>query len=170
MNVFLFLSYTSFKKQKQIKTTKKNAFNGKKIDVYLETRRRMSISGKYGLIWPYPSDTVGRCIQVHTDSCSRLSGLCSYRRSDRGHWHTRLYLEEIDQCSNWWKATANRYSNTGLQMCVCACVRTGMRVRVCVFLSKTTYQPRILSVRTYQLTVTSLIKNSFSPVWHCGSV
>ena len=98
MNVFLFLSYTSFNKTN--KNKQKRMRLTEKIDVYLEPRRRISISGKYGLIWTYPSDTVGRYIQVHTDSCSRLSGLCSYRRSDRGHWHIRLYLEEIDQCSN----------------------------------------------------------------------
>ena len=43
-------------------------------------------------LYPYLSDTVGLYNQVHTDTGSRWPDLHRYRRSDRGHWHTRLRL------------------------------------------------------------------------------
>ena len=44
------------------------------------------------IVYSYLFDTAGLYNQVHTDTGSRWPDLHRYRRSDRGHWHTRLCL------------------------------------------------------------------------------
>ena len=42
----------------------------------------------------YLSGTAGLYNQLHTGTGSRWSDQYKYRRSDRGHWHTRLCLNK----------------------------------------------------------------------------
>ena len=80
-----------------MKTTTQNSTRTK---VVMETQRSETRHVRKWIIYcpfstclyPYLSDTVGLYNQVHTDTGSRWPDLYRYRRSDRGHWHTRLCL------------------------------------------------------------------------------
>ena len=53
------------------------------------------------LSYPYLSDTEGLYNPEHIDKGSRWPDLRRYHRSDKGHWHTHLYLQNKRPSPTW---------------------------------------------------------------------